>query len=513
MLTVRGSAASLTAASAAYGAARSMDRSIERLSTGNRINAARDDAAGVAIGSRIQSSIFGLQQGIRNALDCQSLLNVAESGLSDINNALQRLRELSLQAANDTNSIEDRKLLQVEANSIVCHIDDIANSTNWAGQKLLDGIFIDKQFLIGGAENEADMINISINSATAYSLGLRPEQVDTIENEVTLSADTSTSVNQVNMNLEQSLEVFANTQNSHTNFAWSSITTTSATSATGSVYDNTYVITSNQRISTAENSGWHYFPQEFQISSGIAALSTSAKQQYNILFERPTKNIFIAFESIGQTNLPISIQFNFDVNLVWSLETQGSLIEKSNDRTIIGQEGYTIVRVPDSMNSIQINFNRAEFHTRTYIGAEEFIIDPDDDFGENPAPDDSSTDNVGNFDDSCGVSNIDFSSSKSSISSLEIIDSALSSISTQRSALGAMVNRIDFAISHNTSVNLKLSASFGRIVDIDFALEVGHNIKNNVIHQASTSMIAQANSSKKNILDLIKNSSVSETDR
>lgn len=127
----------LNAAAAASSVNRSMEVSMERLSTGKRINSASDDAAGVAIASRLTAEIRGTNQSIRNALDGQALIATAEGAHKEVENILQRMREVAVQAANDTNNTQDRLNLQSEMDAMVTEIDRIAGATTWANTELL----------------------------------------------------------------------------------------------------------------------------------------------------------------------------------------------------------------------------------------------------------------------------------------------------------------------------------------------------------------------------------------
>ena len=137
---------------------------MQRLSSGHRINAAKDDAAGVAIASRLTSHIRGLHQSVRNSMDDQSVVATADSGLQQIESSLQRLRELAVQAANDTHSDADRSSLNQEAQQLLAGIETIASGTTWAGQTLLDGTFSNKNFHIGSGSTSANQIETSIGS-------------------------------------------------------------------------------------------------------------------------------------------------------------------------------------------------------------------------------------------------------------------------------------------------------------------------------------------------------------
>jgi flagellin len=138
-LTVATNTGALMAQAAASSVNKEMEISMERLSTGKRINSASDDAAGVAIASRLTSEIKGTNQAIRNAMDAQAMIDTGEGALVEVVNLLQRMRELAVQAGNDTNNATDRANLDTEFDSAKAEIDRIESSTTWAGQMLLDG--------------------------------------------------------------------------------------------------------------------------------------------------------------------------------------------------------------------------------------------------------------------------------------------------------------------------------------------------------------------------------------
>ncbi len=144
--------------------------SLQRLSSGLRINSAKDDAAGLAIADRMSSQVRGLNQATRNANDGISLAQVAEGALGETNNILQRIRELSIQSANATNSASDRLALQSEVNQLIAELDRIANTTSFNGLKLLDGNFVAQNFQVGAEANQT--ISVSMSGATSDSLGI-----------------------------------------------------------------------------------------------------------------------------------------------------------------------------------------------------------------------------------------------------------------------------------------------------------------------------------------------------
>ena len=170
--------AALRAAAAASGVNRDMETSMARLSSGKRINSASDDAAGVAIASRLIAEIRGTNQAVRNALDGQALLDTAEVAHKEIENILQRMREVSVQAANDTNNAQDRANLQAEFDAMTSEINCIAGTTTWAGTGLLNGdgtgglgTATDFSFQVGANTSEADRISVQIGSMSTEALG------------------------------------------------------------------------------------------------------------------------------------------------------------------------------------------------------------------------------------------------------------------------------------------------------------------------------------------------------
>lgn len=144
--------------------------SLQRLSSGLRINSAKDDAAGLAISDRMTAQIRGLNQAVRNANDGISVAQVAEGALGEVTNALQRIRELAVQSANDTNSAADRASLQAEVDQLVLEIDRIATQTQFNGKKLLDGTFTAASFQIGAYAGES--ITVGIANSDATTLGV-----------------------------------------------------------------------------------------------------------------------------------------------------------------------------------------------------------------------------------------------------------------------------------------------------------------------------------------------------
>jgi len=170
-LTVATNTGALMAQAAASSVNKEMELSMERLSTGKRINGASDDAAGVAIASRLTSEIRGTNQAIRNAMDGQALIDTAEGAHQEVENILQRMRELAVQASNDTNDANDRANLQLEMDQLSTEIDRISSTTSWAGQALMDGTG-SFSFQVGSQTTAADSISASLAAMSTAGLGI-----------------------------------------------------------------------------------------------------------------------------------------------------------------------------------------------------------------------------------------------------------------------------------------------------------------------------------------------------
>ena len=171
--------AALNAAASASSVNRDMETSMARLSSGKRINSASDDAAGVAISSRLSAEIRGTDQAIRNSLDGQALIDTAEGAHKEIENILQRMREVAVQAANDTNNGQDRSNLQAEMDAMITEIDRVAGTTTWAGANLMDASAgTTFSFQVGAATGSKNQITITIDSMNTAGLGVPKPAID-----------------------------------------------------------------------------------------------------------------------------------------------------------------------------------------------------------------------------------------------------------------------------------------------------------------------------------------------
>ena len=186
--------AALNAAASASSVNRDMETSMARLSSGKRINSASDDAAGVAISSRLSAEIRGTDQAIRNSLDGQALIDTAEGAHKEIENILQRMREVTIQAANDTNNDQDRANLQAEIEAMTTEIDRIAGTTTWAGADLIEDATTTFSFQVGAATGAKNQISVTIATMNATGLGVGTGTASVIDVTDATKANTGTGL-------------------------------------------------------------------------------------------------------------------------------------------------------------------------------------------------------------------------------------------------------------------------------------------------------------------------------
>jgi flagellin len=199
MLSINTNVGALRAADAAYSVNKSMETSMERLSTGKRINSAIDDAAGLQISNRQEAEIRGFRQAAKNAADAQSLFATQEGALEEIHNLLQRLRELAVQSANGTLLAADRTALNSEVTALEAEISRISDDTTWAGQQILDGSTFSAgvTFHIGPDASDTISHTVPNMSSTAGSMDLGSKDVTTQSNATTYITTIDGVINNV----------------------------------------------------------------------------------------------------------------------------------------------------------------------------------------------------------------------------------------------------------------------------------------------------------------------------
>ena len=356
----------------------SLTTSLQRLSSGLRINSAKDDAAGLAIATRFTSQIDGMNQAARNANDGISLSQTAEGALSTITDNLQRIRDLSVQSANATNSLSDRQAMNVEAQQLMSEINRVSTTTSFNGVKLLDGSFSSQDFQVGANAGQTITLNSIVNSQ-ASALG-------------------STSVATLN-----------------------------GVQATG--YANA-IVAGSLTVNGVD----------------IGPLAAASTQQARVAQVKDAVNALSS-----QTGVAASVD-----------TSSGNLVLTSASTITVGGTGTAA------------------------------------DVGVDPAAAAATATTT------TGFAALDISSAAGASLAIKYMDSALAAVNTARATLGAVQNRFASVVTNLQTTSENLSASRSRIQDTDFAAETANLTRGQILQQAGTAMLAQANSLPQTVLKLLQ---------
>ncbi|MEQ8514154.1 MAG: flagellin [Chromatocurvus sp.] len=447
--------------------------SLQRLSSGLRINSAKDDAAGLAISERFTAQIRGLNQAARNANDGISLAQTAEGALAEVTNNLQRIRELSIQSANATNSASDRTALQAEVDQLVAEIDRVAQQTNFNGVKLLDGTFSSQLFQVGANAGETISVE-SISGARASSLG-QFQGVQQSGVSIGTASDTASNLTvdfdgdgaQTIASVATDAKAIANALNSAglgfvATAAANEIDGGLGTAATITDGDVTLNINGTDiTIGLVDNQATNVSSALLQINNqssttGVRALDTGSGLQ---LVAADGRNVTVTFTDTDTTG--------------------GSL-------TDIGLDGLTS---GDTVGST-LDF--------TFLAPDE--VDTSVEFGGafQSAPSYS----VGST--GTALSAVDISTVPGSNLAIQAVDAALTSVNSSRADLGAIQNRFESVVNSLQTTSENLDASRSRIRDADFAAETANLARAQILQQAGIAVLAQANAQPQNVLALLQ---------
>lgn len=382
---------SLTAQAAMTNVNRSMSKAMEQLSTGKRINSASDDAAGLAISSKMTSQIRGLNQAVRNANDAVSLLQVADGAMIEVTNMLQRMRELAVQSATDTNVSTDRDALQQEFVALGTEVGRIAGNTQWNGMNILNASTNSGQFTFQVGANQDQTIGITIASAATPASANQ-----TVAVAVTSGAGAA----------QVSTLTFTNP--------------TLGDVVTIQVGDNKYTYTTT----AADMAGTDQNADLTNITNNIKNMLNSQSSFTSAV--TGVKPAFAATNSVGVLTI-----------------TAGSVVAP--------------VTINATMSGSGINAAATGIATRANANT-----------------------------------------------SIANVDTALTSINSSRSNIGATINRLNYASLNLENVSLNTSASRSRVLDTDYAATTTELARTQIISQAATAMLAQANQAPQTVLTLLR---------
>lgn len=397
-LTVNTNTASLNTQRNLNTSSNSLSTSLQRLSTGSRINSAKDDAAGLQISNRLTSQVNGLSVAVRNANDGISLAQTAEGALQQSTNILQRMRDLSLQAANGSNNTNDRASIQKEVGQLKEELTRISTTTTFGGQKLLDGSFGSKEFQVGSNANETIKVSIGKMDISSLSGSVAEKQVAS----ASVTSDSTATTVAAGKGGDIDIQIGKG----------SKIT---VTVADGDDVDTLVSRINSKAIDglTASNDGGK-LKLASSVNSGDAKDSTIK-----------------VTDSSGNANDTAA-------------EVFGTKVTSADDASV------------------------------TVAAQTKFLKD------------------------------VDVSSASGAQDAIQIIDGAIKQIDSQRADLGAVQNRFDNTISNLQNISENSAAARGRIQDTDFAAETANMSKNQVLQQAGTAILAQANQLPQAVLSLLR---------
>ncbi len=467
----------LTAQRGLMGSQNMQSTAMQRLTTGLRINSAKDDAAGLAIADRMTAQIKGLNQAVRNANDGISLTQTAEGALQESTDLLQRMREMAVQSANDTNSASDRVALQKEVGQLQQELNRIGNTTAFNGKNVLDGTFSGK-FQVGA--NQDQTISVALGSTRATDIGSYQYKVTTgkiteakagtannvkagaikIDGATAYTAAAGDSAKLVAQGINATSATTGVTA-SATTFAQFDVTGTGTVALTVKGENSTAVALSANVTSASDLSAVAKAFNDIAGQTGITATASGSKV---ILNSSTGSDIYLAKATgASVTNMNVT-----------GLKADGSTASGTAIDILAGS---------DATVGGSVTLNSSKAYTVTDGATEVFA---------------NGTSTLS------AVGSIDIKTQGGANSALSIIDSALSYIDGQRADMGAVQNRFESTISNLQNVSENLSGARSRIQDADFAAETANLSRSQVLQQAGIAMLSQANQSSQNVLSLLR---------
>ncbi|KPU26427.1 flagellin protein FlaA [Caloranaerobacter sp. TR13] len=451
-------------------------KSLEKLSSGMRINRAGDDAAGLAISEKMRGQIRGLEQASRNAQDGISLIQTAEGALNETQAILQRMRELAVQAASDTNTSDDRAAIQKEIDQLVDEIDRIANTTEFNTKKLLTGE-------IGlSTDDSQNITNLSMKSTTkAGTITFTADA--TLAKKATGQLTVAAGATQVATSDELIITVNGKTYN------------------IGTTAGQSYEDLAKQITNTVDGlvATWDASANQIKFETELA----NADQTFTVA-EKTAGSLDGATDFTAGTatnDIDTSVSRNgSDGTNASGLATAGEATFSYYGNTVTvtggtgGFEGLTFTLQADEGSTTTATVSGSKIYISNQLTMQ---------IGANEGQEMSI--NINAMDSTnLNVSNLDVSTTTGASSAITKIDSALQTVSSERAKLGAYQNRLEHTINNLGTASENLTASESRIRDVDMAKEMMEFTKNNILQQAATAMLAQANQMPSGVLQLLR---------
>lgn len=476
-LTVNTNVASLNTQKNLNKASDALSTTMQRLSSGLKINSAKDDAAGLQISNRLTSQINGLSVATKNANDGISIAQTAEGAMQESTNILQRMRELALQSANGSNSDEDRSSLQAEYSQLTTELTRIANTTTFGGRNLLDGSFGTTSFQVGANANET--INISLGNVAANKIG--SQQVDSVAITPDTTGVAGGAVTVTGSGEVQTVTVAAGASAKDIAKQLDGlITGLSATAST----------VAKLAVGTTATGG-----ANFSVTIGSKTVDMIGVVDTASLAEQLSSNASALGISVNYTeDSGLIITSDTGENIVFGDATNTAVTSDYTGVTVDVQDGSgafsgTGTALADGLIATgSVELNSAKAYSLTGAGVTGLFVDT------GTAVTSSLT----------SISDTDITSAEGAQSAISVIDKAISNIDSQRADLGAVQNRFDSTVSNLASISENSTAARSRVQDADFAAETAELTKQQTLQQASTAILAQANQLPSAVLSLLQ---------
>lgn len=435
----------------------SMSVSMQRLSSGLRINSARDDAAGLAISERFTTQIRGLNQAIRNANDGVSFAQTAEGALSTVGDSLQRIRELAVQSINDTNSSSDRQALNNEVSQLISEINRVSSSTQFNGQNILDGTLSTLTFQVGANQNQT--ITVTGVDARGSQLGAR--------------VSTSGSISETNL----AAAIAANNL----------VVNGNAVSLTGDVTIDDVIASIN---AVSSNSGVQAL-KATSVSTAAAGLSAAADGTVTI---NGVQVSLTATATVGSGALNIAA-----INALTN-QTGVTASAGTGEAVVLSNTSGADIAIADGTTNLG-GAGGSTFHAGIILAGA--VADGAFTATGTFAVEAAST-ALGASQADQTVTNTDVLTGTSANTALLTLDFALQQVSGLRSELGAVQTRFESTISNLEVTAENMTSARSRIRDTDFAKETADLTRVQILQQAGIAMLAQANAQPQSVLALLQ---------
>jgi flagellin len=465
----------------------SLNTSIERLSSGLRINSAKDDAAGLAISERFTAQIRGLNQAARNANDGISLAQTAEGGLGEIGNNLQRLRQLAVQSANATNTASDRASLDAEAIQLISEITRVSSQTEFNGLKLLDGTFTSQAFQVGANANQTISVT-SIADSRSTALGSNILLAAGTLMGTTKAAAASLAGGNL-IGVEAGLTI--NTVNGGTTAAFGYAALADAKAIAAAINTNaaavgvTATASNSATLSALSAAGTVSFTLGGTASAAISAAVTDPTDLTALVGAingaAGTTKVTATFTSTSAKN---------SITLTSSDGSDISILDYANTSAVVGDTlAFSGVTLTEGGTDSSIKIGSVSLDSSK--GAITLA-------GHNADVFNTATSTFSS------VASISLTTAANAQLAIAVMDAALGQVNVSRGELGAFQNRFSSAIANLQTASENLSAARSRIRDADFAQETSELSRSQILQQAGTAMLAQANASTQSVLTLLR---------